>query len=138
MSRIKDKNTTPEVYIRSLMYKQGLRFRVNYKDLQGKPDIYFSKYKVAVFVHGCYWHRHKDCKFAYTPKTNVEFWTNKLDGNRQHDEIVYKALSAQDIHILIIWECTIRKMRKDFDLEQRVINESKKFITEGHTMFMEI
>lgn len=138
MSKIKGKNTAPEMYIRSLLYRQGLRFRVNYKDIEGKPDIYFPKYKTAVFVHGCYWHRHKDCKFAYTPKTNIEFWTNKLEGNRRHDENVYKNLNAQHIRILIIWECTIRKMRKDVNLKQQVINNAKAFITEEHVLYMEI
>lgn len=138
MSRIKSKNTTPEVYIRSLLYKQGLLFRVNYKDIEGKPDIYFSKYKTAVFIHGCYWHRHKDCKFAYTPKTNTEFWTNKLEGNRRHDENVYKDLKAKDIRILIIWECTIRKMRKNADTEKRIISEVQAFILEGYDSYKEI
>lgn len=138
MSRIKSRNTTPEVYIRSLLYKQGLRFRVNYKDIQGKPDIYFPKYRTAVFVHGCYWHRHKDCKFAYTPKTNVEFWINKLESNRQHDENVYNALKAKGIRILVIWECVIRKMRKNAGMEQRLIKEAKIFITEGLTLHLEI
>ncbi len=138
MSRIKSKNTQPELYIRSLLYKQGLRFRINYKEIKGKPDIYFPKYKTALFVHGCYWHQHKDCKFAYTPKTNIEFWTNKLEGNHRHDKNVYTTLNSQDIRILIIWECTIRKMRKDINLEQLVINEAKTFIKEKNDFYYEL
>lgn len=138
MSKIKGKNTTPEIYIRSLLYKWGLRFRVNYKAIEGKPDIYFPKYKTAVFIHGCYWHRHRGCKFAYTPKTNVEFWVNKLEGNRKHDNDIFIALHEKDIRVLIIWECTIRKMKKHLDFEQKVINETYMFIMDGHDFYREI
>ena len=138
MARIKGKNTAPEVYIRSLLHRNGLRFRVNYGGVKGRPDIYFTKIRTAVFVHGCYWHRHKDCKYAYTPKDNMEFWTNKLEGNKRHDEDVYNILRTQGIRVLIIWECTIRKMRKDGDLERQVINKAKAFIVEEQPRFMEL
>lgn len=138
MAKIRGNNTTPEIYIRSLLYKQGFRFRVNYNDIEGKPDIYFPKYKIAIFIHGCYWHRHKDCKFTYTPKTNIEFWMNKLEGNRRHDENVYSTLKAKNIRILIIWECTIRKMRKDSNVEQLIMDIAQAFITEGYDSYKEI
>ncbi|MEM5773416.1 MAG: hypothetical protein AAGU05_00335, partial [Anaerolineaceae bacterium] len=109
-----------------------------YKDIEGKPDLYFPRFKTAVFVHGCYWHRHIGCKYAYTPKTNIEFWANKLEGNRRHDEEVLKGLSAQKIRVLIIWECTIRKMRKDAEFEQHMINLAKMFITSQDAAYYEI
>jgi len=107
MAKIKNANTKPELYIRSLLHKHGLRFRVNYKDLPGKPDIWFPGEKVAIFIHGCYWHRHEGCKYAYTPKTNVEFWTTKLERNREHDKEVIEQLNELGIRVLTVWECTI-------------------------------
>jgi DNA mismatch endonuclease (patch repair protein) len=107
MAKIKNANTKPEMHIRSLLHRQGFRFRVNYKKLPGKPDIYFPGKKVAVFIHGCYWHRHEGCKYAYTPKTNVEFWTTKLERNREHDREVTDQLNGLGIRVLTIWECAI-------------------------------
>ncbi|MES0491809.1 MAG: DNA mismatch endonuclease Vsr, partial [Leptospirales bacterium] len=81
MSRIQGKNTKPELIVRSYLHSLGYRFRIHRKDLPGKPDIVLTKYKLVIFVHGCYWHRHKNCKLAYTPKSNVDFWLKKFDEN---------------------------------------------------------
>ena len=113
MSKIKGSNTKPEIYLRSLLHQQGFRFRVNYKDLPGKPDIYFPKKKVVIFIHGCYWHRHEGCKYAYTPKTNVDFWINKLERNKEHDQEIVEQLNELGIRVLTVWECTIEKMMKN-------------------------
>jgi DNA mismatch endonuclease (patch repair protein) len=121
MAKIKNANTKPEMHIRSLLHRQGFRFRVNYKGLPGKPDIYFSGKKVAVFIHGCYWHRHEGCKYAYTPKTNVEFWTAKLERNREHDREVIEQLNELGIRVLTIWECAIAANgRNDLELVKSV------------------
>ena len=78
MSRIKGKDTSIEKKVREYLFKRGFRYRKNYKALPGKPDLYLKKYKTTVFINGCFWHHHKNCKFAYIPKSNVDFWTNKF------------------------------------------------------------
>lgn len=112
MSRIRSKNTRPEVTVRSILHRQGYRFTVNgplNKSLPGKPDIVFPKFKLAVFVHGCFWHRHKGCKFAYEPKSRVSFWTEKLRKNVERDIEVIAQLEEMDWHSLVIWECEVRE-----------------------------
>ena len=131
MSKIKNCNTKPEIYLRSLLHQKGLRFRINYKDLPGKPDIYFSKRKVAIFVHGCYWHRHEGCKYAYMPKTNVEFWTTKLEKNKEHDREVVEQLNKLNVRVLTVWECTIEKMMKNAAIKEVIQNEIICFICNG-------
>ena len=138
MSKIKNTKTKPEMYIRSLFFRNGMRFRANYADVLGKPDLYFSKYNVAVFVHGCYWHRHKGCAYAYTPKSNVEFWTNKLEGNFRHDEKVRNNLFEKGVRVLIIWECTIKKMFKDTDMVNKVFKKAQDFILNEDSSFLEL
>jgi len=93
MSKIKNIKTKPEMFIRSLLYKNGFRYRANYTALPGKPDLFFTKEQVAIFVHGCYWHRHTNCKYAYTPKTNLDFWLPKLKKNELHDKEIVKQLT---------------------------------------------
>lgn len=113
MSRIKGKNTTPEMFIRSELHRRGFRFRVNYSKITGTPDIYFTKKRVAIFIQGCFWHQHEGCKTATVPKSNVEFWEKKFLRNKQRDAEVLNSLLADGIRVLYIWECTIRKMKKD-------------------------
>ncbi len=105
MSRIKGKDTTPELRVRSTLHKLGYRFRLHRKDLPGKPDIVLPKYRTVIFVHGCYWHRHPGCKYAYTPKSRVEFWTKKFQENVERDRINDEALKIAGWKIWIIWEC---------------------------------
>ena len=85
MSAIKSKNTKPEIIVRKLLHSMGYRFRLHKKDLPGSPDIVLPKYKTVIFVHGCFWHRHHNCKFATTPKTRTEFWENKFKENIERD-----------------------------------------------------
>jgi DNA mismatch endonuclease (patch repair protein) len=113
MSKIRSTDTKPEKYIRLLLFHLGFRYRINYKKVIGKPDIYINRYKVAIFINGCFWHRHNGCKYTYNPKTNVEFWNEKFKKNVERDRKVYNTLSSQGIKILVIWECTIEKMMKD-------------------------
>lgn len=107
MSGIKGKNTKPELLLRSALHKLGFRFRIQRKDLPGKPDIVLPKYKTIIFVHGCFWHQHPGCKFAYMPKSNVEFWKDKFKRNMIRDQTVQSLLKEMGWNIIIIWECQI-------------------------------
>ena len=108
MSRISGKNTKPELAVRSLLHRQGFRFRVNRTDLPGKPDIVLKKHKTVVFVHGCFWHRHKGCSDASTPKTRTQFWQKKFDGNVARDKRNVRALRESGWNVIVVWECEIK------------------------------
>ncbi|MCF0260631.1 MAG: DNA mismatch endonuclease Vsr [Erysipelotrichaceae bacterium] len=123
MSAIRSKNTKPEIYLRKLLWKKGLRYRLHDKRIPGNPDLYFPKYKTAVFVNGCFWHRHENCKFAYTPKSNTEFWQQKFDRNIERDKEVSKQLQDAGIHQIVVWECEINSMKKNSDLEKSMVNK---------------
>ena len=108
MSRIRSGNTKPEMIVRSLLHRMGYRFRLHVKDLPGKPDIVLSKYKTVIFVHGCFWHRHKGCKYAYAPKSKVEFWQKKFKDNVKRFKKVEKEVRALDWQVIVFWECEIK------------------------------
>ncbi len=112
MSRIKGKDTKPEKTVRSILHKNGFRFRLNRKDLPGKPDIVLPKYKSVVLVHGCFWHRHPRCKFAYNPKSRVTFWQNKFNKTVKRDKFVKKELRKIGWKVIVVWECEIRNIEK--------------------------
>lgn len=105
MSRIKGKNTKPEIIVRSLLHKAGYRFRIHRKDLPGKPDIVLPKYNTVIFVHGCYWHRHQGCRYAYTPKSRTEFWNEKFAGTVERDIKHRRQLTDMGWKVEVIWEC---------------------------------
>jgi DNA mismatch endonuclease (patch repair protein) len=111
MSGIRGKNTKPELIVRSFLHRAGLRFRLHAK-LPGKPDLVFPKYRTVVFVHGCFWHRHKSCRFATTPASNVKFWLEKFNANVQRDERVKKQLRNLGWSVLTIWECEAKSQKK--------------------------
>lgn len=106
MSGIRGKDTQPELIVRSFLHRTGLRFRLHAK-LPGKPDLVFPKYSTAVFVHGCFWHRHKGCRFTTTPKTRTEFWEAKFASNVSRDAAVKKRLGALGWRVLVVWACQI-------------------------------
>ena len=110
MAGIKGKNTKPELVVRKLVHGMGFRYRLHRKDLPGSPDLVFSRLKKVIFVHGCFWHRHPGCRFAYTPKSNAQFWLNKLEGNTARDELALAALNAMGWEVLIVWECEVRDL----------------------------
>lgn len=122
MSRIRSKNTKPEVYLRKLLWNKGYRYRCNYKKLPGKPDIYMKKYNTAIFVNGCFWHMHEGCKNSNIPKNNHEFWKEKLEKNVERDKKNYEELNESGINVIIVWECTIRNMVKNKEYEEEILN----------------
>jgi len=107
MSRIRGRDTVPEKRVRSLLHRLGFRFSLRNRKLPGNPDIVLSRRKVAIFVHGCFWHRHKGCKNAVLPKTRAEFWLGKLEGNVERDRRNATALKQQGWRVLTIWECEV-------------------------------
>lgn len=108
MAKIKSKNSKPELTVRSLLHSQGFRFRIHGKSLPGTPDIVLKKYKAVIFVHGCYWHRHENCRLASNPKQNQEYWTKKFNANVCRDGVTYFKLKQLGWRVVIIWECGIR------------------------------
>lgn len=105
MSRIRSRDTTPELTVRSMLHRLGYRFRLHRRDLPGSPDILLPKYRTAIFVHGCFWHRHSGCRFAYMPKTRQQFWARKFEDNRRRDRRVTRALRRDGWRVAVIWEC---------------------------------
>ena len=108
MSRIKGAHTGPERLVRSLLHRMGYRFRLHRKDLPGRPDIVLPRYRAVVLVHGCYWHRHADCRLAYNPKSNRGFWETKFAENVSRDSRQYEELVALGWRVIIVWECETR------------------------------
>ena len=125
MSKIRSKDTKPELALRKALYARGFRYRVNDKKLPGKPDIVLPKYKTVIFLHGCFWHRHEGCKYAYTPKTNTEFWVDKITSNAERDKVNVEKLTALGWNIVTVWECEIRHTNKRnlTPLIDRVVSE---------------
>ena len=109
MSRIRSKNTKPELIVRSILHRMGYRFRICVKDLPGKPDIVLPKYKTVIFVHGCFWHRHEGCKDATVPKTRTEWWLEKLNRNVERDSKNSAELIQKGWKILVVWSCEVKK-----------------------------
>lgn len=108
MSRIRGKNTKPEILVRKELHARGFRFRLHNKKLPGSPDVVLPKYGVAIMVNGCFWHGHKGCRYATKPKSNVEFWEAKIARNRHRDEVAEAHLHALGWHVITIWECELR------------------------------
>ena len=112
MSKIKGKETTIENKVRLYLYHNGIRYRKNTKTIPGTPDISIKKYKIAIFVNGCFWHGHQDCKYFRIPKTNVEYWTKKINRNIERDKKGISLLESEGWTVITIWEC---QLKYDFD-----------------------
>jgi DNA mismatch endonuclease (patch repair protein) len=123
MSQIRSKNTKPEMIVRSWLHKQGYRFRLHDKKLPGKPDIVLKKYKTVIFVHGCFWHGHKNCKYSKLPTTRIEFWSHKISRNVELDCYNKKLLKRKGWKVLEIWQC---KMRTRLDNYLKKLTEKFK------------
>lgn len=108
MSRIRGKNTKPELVLRSMLYREGFRFRLHRKDLPGRPDIVLPRYHTAIFVHGCFWHRHERCRYATMPSTRQEFWAEKFNKNMERDARNRTALETAGWTVCVAWECELQ------------------------------
>ncbi|MGA7733590.1 MAG: very short patch repair endonuclease [Chloroflexia bacterium] len=109
MASVGTKDTKPELRVRSLLHRMGYRFRLNRRDLPGSPDIVLSKHRTVIFVHGCFWHRHLDCRKTTTPKDNAEFWQLKFERNIARDEAVTQALIEMGWRVVTVWQCEVEK-----------------------------
>lgn len=136
MSGIRGKNTKPEYHIRSLLHRNGFRFRLHTKDLPGKPDIVLTKHRAVIFIHGCFWHGH-DCHLFKLPSTRTDFWETKIHRNRQNDNSAILALEQAGWRIAVIWECSLRgKLRMSDDtivckLSEWILSEEESLELKG-------
>lgn len=113
MSRIKGKGTKPEELVRKYLFSRGFRYRKNDKRLPGSPDIVLPKYRTVIFVNGCFWHKHEGCKYFVWPRDNAEFWKEKIQANVMRDERKQTELIAQGWNVIIVWECELKKARRE-------------------------
>ncbi|QEC41502.1 very short patch repair endonuclease [Pseudobacter ginsenosidimutans] len=118
MSRIKSKNTKPELLVRKFLHSKGFRYKLNDKTLPGKPDLVLPKYRTIIFIHGCFWHGHEGCKFFVVPKTRTEWWLNKIAINTANDQKAALALMKQGWQVIIIWECELKPNNIELTLSQ--------------------
>ena len=118
MSRIRSKDTKPEVLVRKYLFSKGLRFRKNDKRYPGHPDIVLPKYNTVIFVHGCFWHFHEGCRYAVMPSSNIEYWRTKLYGNRNRDKCNQEKLKKMGWNVIIVWECQLKKDSREQTLTQ--------------------
>ncbi|WNV03466.1 very short patch repair endonuclease [Candidatus Methylospira mobilis] len=108
MSRIRGKNTKPELAVRSMLHRMGYRFKIADKTLPGKPDIVLPRYRTVIFVHGCFWHRHPGCKYTYMPKSRIDFWSTKFEGNVMRDKNNLSLLEKAGWLPIVVWECEVK------------------------------
>lgn len=119
MSKIKAKNTKPEIIVRRLVHAMGYRYRLHLRTLPGKPDLVFAKKKKVIFVHGCFWHSHDGCKKARMPKSNIDYWSSKIANNKNRDKTNESLLEKIGYKVFVVWECQI----KNEDNMKKVLNE---------------
>jgi DNA mismatch endonuclease (patch repair protein) len=120
MAGIRGKDTKPELFIRRLLHRMGFRFRIHPTHLAGRPDLVLPMHRVAIFVHGCFWHQHAGCRYATVPASNKDFWAQKLGRNRGRDAEVQVMLIEAGWRVLTIWECRIRESEHDDDLAEKL------------------
>ncbi len=120
MSQIKGKNTKPEILVRKFLFANGFRYKLHDKGLPGKPDIVLPKYRTVIFVHGCFWHGHKNCKHYVVPKTRTEWWLNKINGNIANDAKAIKGLKKDGWKIINIWSCKLKSHNLSVTLEKLI------------------
>lgn len=129
MAAVHSTSTKPELYLRRALWRQGFRYRVNDKRLPGKPDIVLPKYRTVVFVHGCFWHGHKECKYYTVPETNKEFWIAKVQRNQERDQEVWRKLEAKGWSVIIVWACQLKKA----NLNETIDRIAAEIIRNGET-----
>lgn len=128
MAAIKGKNTKPEIIVRKWLWNEGFRYRINDKRLPGKPDIVLPKYKVAIFVNGCFWHGHEGCKYYVVPKSNTDFWLNKISRNTERDKENILRLTMQGWLVWTIWECQLKPQKRMETLLSSSYQLSRRFL----------
>ena len=128
MAAIHGKDTKPELVVRRWLWRQGFRFRLNHPRLPGKPDIVMRKYRTCIFVNGCFWHGHDGCRYYTVPRTNTEFWVNKVSRNKQRDTRVQQQLAAMGWHTITIWECELKPKNREKTLESLVFTLHRIFL----------
>lgn len=137
MSKIRSRDTKPEMWLRKRLFERGYRYRKNANNIPGHPDAWLAKYNTAIFVHGCFWHRHRDCKYAYMPKSRVNFWQDKFQKNTERDQKAREELLAKGTKMLIVWECTVKKMMRQDEYFNEMIDKIEDFL-HSRGKFMEI
>lgn len=128
MSAIRGKNTKPEMIVRRGLWKRGFRYRLNYKRLPGHPDLVLRKYKTCIFINGCFWHGHEGCKYYTVPKTNTEFWVNKVQRNKERDERVKHELNAMGWNCITVWECELKSAKREATLQSLAFTLNEIFL----------
>lgn len=128
MSKIRSKNTKPEIILRSALHQHGYRFRIHKKDLPGKPDIVLPKHNTVIFVHGCFWHYHEDCREGRIPDTNSKFWKEKLSKNVERDKRHQKQCKDLGWRVMVVWECEIEHHFSDIIIKIKNTLQEKPFI----------
>jgi DNA mismatch endonuclease, patch repair protein len=123
MSRVRGKNTLPELVVRKIAYSLGFRFRLHQKNLPGSPDIVFPKRRTAIFIHGCFWHRHPGCNRASVPQSHTDFWQLKLGRNVERDQAAITALEEMGWHVAVIWECETTNPDTVKELLRRILSD---------------
>ena len=123
MSRIRGKDTKPELAVRKFLFSQGFRYRKNVKKMPGTPDIVLPKYRTCIFVNGCFWHQHDGCRYFVWPKSNAEFWREKIEKNVARDQKNYDLLRTEGWNVIVVWECEIKH---DFESKMNELVESIK------------
>ncbi len=117
MSQVKGKDTKPELLVRRFLFANGLRYRLYDKKLSGKPDIVLPKYKTVIFIHGCFWHGHENCKYSILPKTRTEFWSDKIEGNKKRDKANIEQLKSKGWNVLIVYGCDLKGDKQEQTLK---------------------
>lgn len=138
MARIKGRDTQPELVVRYLIFHAGYRYRIAPKNIPGHPDVYLGPKKCAIFVNGCFWHRHVGCRTATTPKSNTEFWLAKFERNVERDKRTAQELKAKGIRVLVIWECSVKKALKSEEELNYLRDSIISFIENGRKDYLEI
>jgi DNA mismatch endonuclease, patch repair protein len=125
MSRVRNKDTKPEMAVRRLVYRMGFRYRLHSRTLPGKPDLVFPRRKRVIFVHGCFWHRHSGCALARMPKSRLEFWKPKMEANRKRDSRNQRLLRKEGWRILVVWECQLADEETMQDRIMKFLDDTK-------------
>ena len=127
MSQVKGKDTKPELLVRKFLFANGLRYRLYDKKLSGKPDIVLPKYKTVIFIHGCFWHGHENCKYSILPKTRTEFWSDKIEGNKKRDKANIEQLKSKGWNVLIVYGCELKGDKQEQTLDNILNNIQNQF-----------